>query len=99
MVRDTLTGSRIRERRSIAGLRQADLARQIGISASYLNLIEHNRRRINPALLDRIAGALDIETEDLAAGGNPAVISDLILNSQGLTEYFLPASRKNPSTC
>jgi len=43
---DNLTGSRIRERRMIAGVRQADLARRIGISASYLNLIEHNRRRI-----------------------------------------------------
>lgn len=37
-----LTGGRIRERRIALALRQVDLARQVGISASYLNLIEHN---------------------------------------------------------
>ena len=41
-----LTGGRIRERRIALGLRQAELAPRAGISASYLNLIEHNRRRI-----------------------------------------------------
>ncbi|MDP1576045.1 MAG: helix-turn-helix transcriptional regulator, partial [Cypionkella sp.] len=40
-----LTGTRLRERRVALGQRQADLAETVGISASYLNLIEHNRRR------------------------------------------------------
>ena len=51
MSREGLTGSRIRERRVMAGQKQADLAKAIGISASYLNLIEHNRRRIGGKLL------------------------------------------------
>jgi DNA-binding XRE family transcriptional regulator len=46
MAKASMIGSRIRERREMAGLKQADLARRAGISASYLNLIEHNRRRI-----------------------------------------------------
>ena len=46
MALSALTGTRLRERRQALGLRQADLAAQMGISASYLNLIEHNRRRI-----------------------------------------------------
>ena len=46
MPRAALVGSRIRERRSLLGLRQADVARAAGISPAYLNLIEHNRRRI-----------------------------------------------------
>ncbi|WP_304951541.1 helix-turn-helix domain-containing protein, partial [Sulfitobacter sp.] len=50
-MREGLTGSRIRERRVMAGLKQAELAQQSGISASYLNLIEHNRRRIGGKLL------------------------------------------------
>ena len=58
MTRDALTGSRIRERRVMAGQKQADLAKRIGISASYLNLIEHNRRRIGGKLLLNIAAAL-----------------------------------------
>ena len=77
MVRDTLTGSRIRERRSIAGLRQADLARQIGISASYLNLIEHNRRRIGGKLLVDIASVLGVEPSLLTEGAEAALIASL----------------------
>ncbi|MFD3190178.1 helix-turn-helix domain-containing protein [Sedimentitalea sp. HM32M-2] len=77
MPRDTLTGSRIRERRSIAGLRQADLARQVGISASYLNLIEHNRRRIGGKLLLDIAQVLGVEPSMLTQGAEAALIATL----------------------
>jgi transcriptional regulator with XRE-family HTH domain len=77
MGRDTLTGSRIRERRSIAGIRQADLARQIGISASYLNLIEHNRRRIGGKLLLDIAHVLGVEPSMLTEGAEAALIAAL----------------------
>lgn len=72
-----LTGTRIRERRQISKLRQADLARQIGISASYLNLIEHNRRRIGGKLLLRIAEVLGVEATLLTEGAEAALISDL----------------------
>ncbi|WP_282022134.1 helix-turn-helix domain-containing protein [Ruegeria faecimaris] len=77
MLRDTLTGSRIRERRQIAGLRQAQLARQVGISASYLNLIEHNRRRIGGKLLVDIAAALTVEPSVLTQGIEATLISAL----------------------
>ncbi|MEM9550795.1 MAG: short-chain fatty acyl-CoA regulator family protein [Pseudomonadota bacterium] len=77
MARDTLTGSRIRERRSIAGFRQADLARKVGISASYLNLIEHNRRRIGGKLLVNIADVLGVEPSMLSEGAEAALIATL----------------------
>ena len=77
MGRDTLTGSRIRERRLIANIRQADLARQIGISASYLNLIEHNRRRIGGKLLLDIARVLGVEPSMLTEGAEAALIASL----------------------
>ena len=77
MSRDTLTGSRIRERRAMAGMRQADLARQVGISASYLNLIEHNRRRIGGKLLVDIATELGVEPSLLSEGAEAALISTL----------------------
>lgn len=77
MARDTLTGSRIRERRSVAGLRQADLARKVGISASYLNLIEHNRRRIGGKLLVDIAQVLSVEPSMLTEGAEAALIASL----------------------
>ncbi|MGR3321354.1 MAG: short-chain fatty acyl-CoA regulator family protein [Pseudooceanicola sp.] len=77
MPRSTLTGSRIRERRSIRGMRQAELARRAGISASYLNLIEHNRRRIGGKLLLDIAAALEVEPSLLAEGAEAALLSTL----------------------
>jgi DNA-binding XRE family transcriptional regulator len=50
MERSAFAGSRIRERRVALGLRQAEVALRAGISGSYLNLIEHNRRRIGGKL-------------------------------------------------
>ncbi|WP_377186361.1 helix-turn-helix domain-containing protein [Ruegeria meonggei] len=76
-MRDKLTGSRIRERRQIAGLRQAELARKVGISASYLNLIEHNRRRIGGKLLVDIAAVLMVEPSLLTQGIEATLISAL----------------------
>ncbi|WP_299041075.1 helix-turn-helix transcriptional regulator [uncultured Tateyamaria sp.] len=77
MARDALTGTRIRERRIMGGLKQSDLARQIGISASYLNLIEHNRRRIGGKLLLDIASALDVEPTVLSEGAEAALVASL----------------------
>src|SRR5690606_32297479 len=51
----TLVGPKIRDRRKALGLTQAGLAHSIGISASYLNLIESSRRPIAGALLKRVA--------------------------------------------
>ncbi len=67
MVERRPSGARIRERRQERGLRQAELAGQVGISPSYLNLIEHGRRRIGGKLLQDIARALDLD---------PAALSD-----------------------
>ena len=63
-----LTGSRIRARRLAVGAGQGALAAEVGISASYLNLIEHNRRRIGGKLLASIARALALDPGVLAAG-------------------------------
>lgn len=72
-----LTGTRIRERRMMLGMRQTDLAREVDISASYLNLIEHNRRRIGGKLLLGIARALGVEPSALTEGAEAALISTL----------------------
>ncbi|MBI1219677.1 MAG: helix-turn-helix domain-containing protein [Rhodobacteraceae bacterium] len=77
MSRSALTGSRIRERRMLGGVKQADLARQVGVSASYLNLIEHNRRRIGDALLRQIAEALGVEAAVLTEGAEAALLDGL----------------------
>ena len=60
-----ILGARIRQRRREVGVTQADLARRVGISASYLNLIEWNKRRIAGTLLRKIAEALDLSLDEL----------------------------------
>ncbi|MDO5632517.1 MAG: short-chain fatty acyl-CoA regulator family protein [Paracoccus sp. (in: a-proteobacteria)] len=72
-----LTGTRIRERRLSLSRRQADVARAAGISAAYLNLIEHNRRPVSPDLIARLAQALDVPPEELASGREEARIAAL----------------------
>lgn len=62
---DAILGTRIRERRRRAGITQSDLAHRIGISASYLNLIERNKRRIAGPMLAKIATALEADVEEL----------------------------------
>ncbi len=75
--RSSLTGTRIRERRVLAGLRQAELARRVGVSASYLNLIEHNRRRVGAELLAALADALGVDATVLSEGAGLAMLDTL----------------------
>ncbi len=77
MAISALAGSRVRERRQSLGMRQAELARAAGISGSYLNLIEHNRRRVGGEVLDRLARALGVEPRAIAEGAGAARVDDL----------------------
>ena len=77
MSESLMIGTRIRERRVINGLKQSDLARQVGISPSYLNLIEHNRRRIGGKTLIKLADALSVEPTLLSEGAEATLISAL----------------------
>ncbi|MEM9523806.1 MAG: short-chain fatty acyl-CoA regulator family protein [Pseudomonadota bacterium] len=72
-----LVGSRIRERRQDLGLKQVDLARSVDISASYLNLIEHNRRRIGGKLLLELARSLGVDPAQLIHGAELALADAL----------------------
>ena len=77
MPKTTLSGTRIRAMRLARAMTQAELARRAGVSPSYLNLIEHNRRRAATALLDAIAGALDITPEALSEDAGGALLEGL----------------------
>ncbi|MDM7459402.1 MAG: short-chain fatty acyl-CoA regulator family protein [Paracoccus sp. (in: a-proteobacteria)] len=72
-----LTGTRIRERRLTLGRRQGELARALGISAAYLNLIEHNRRAVSQDLMSRLAIELDVPPEELSEGREEARLAGL----------------------
>jgi transcriptional regulator with XRE-family HTH domain len=72
-----LSGTKLRERRIAGGLRQSEVALRAGISASYLNLIEHNRRKVTPDVMERLAEALGIDRAALAEGKEAALVEDL----------------------
>jgi transcriptional regulator with XRE-family HTH domain len=77
MVGMASVGIRIRERRVNIGLKQSELAEKVGISASYLNLIEHNRRRIAGRLLLHLADALGVDPVALSEGAQASLVARL----------------------
>lgn len=70
-------GFRISNRRKSLKISQASLARSLGISPSYLNLIENNKRDIGGALLNRVAAQLDIDIDELAGRAEQKLLQDL----------------------
>ncbi|OUS04124.1 hypothetical protein A9Q96_14260 [Rhodobacterales bacterium 52_120_T64] len=74
----SLTGTRIRQQRTRAGLSQTALARQTGISTSYLNLIEHNKRGIAGKILLSIARELGVPPSSLTEGADSELTTTLL---------------------
>lgn len=60
------TGIQIRRKRLSIGLSQAALARAVGISSTYLNLIENNKRAIGGRLLVRICERLGLDLDQVS---------------------------------
>jgi transcriptional regulator with XRE-family HTH domain len=89
-----LTGTRIRDRRLLVGMKQSALAEAAGISPSYLNLIEHNRRRIGGKLLIGLARALGVEPGVLSDGADATIHDTLRAAAHGVEE----AARGRPET-
>ena len=70
-------GFRISNRRKSLRISQAALARLVGISPSYLNLIENNKRDVGGALLQRVALHLNINIDDLTGQAEQKLLQDL----------------------
>ncbi|MEP2784948.1 MAG: short-chain fatty acyl-CoA regulator family protein [Pseudoruegeria sp.] len=88
MPRSGLIGNRIRERRASLGIKQAELARRVSVSPSYLNLIEHNKRRIGGKLLVDLARELEVETSALSEGAAAGLLAAMrdAASGQGATK-------------
>lgn len=71
-------GRRLREARRAMRLTQADLAEQVGVSTSYLNLIENDKRPIGGALLNRIASAVGCTPMQLSGAEDMGLINDIL---------------------
>ena len=77
MARKALFGPRVRTLRSQRGLNQTELAEKLGISVSYLNLIEHNQRPITVPLLIRVAEVLEVALQSFSEDDEARLLSDL----------------------
>ena len=71
-------GARVRALRRERGLTPAQLAERLGISASYLNLIEHNRRGLSAQLLIKLADVLQLDLRALSQDGQDRTVADLM---------------------
>ena len=78
MATSGIPGRKVRAIRTRAGLTQAGLGEQFGISPSYLNLIEHDRRSLSAVLLVRLAQTLDLDLRAIAEGLDARLVADLL---------------------
>lgn len=70
-------GLRLAKLREQRGYTQAQLAQRLGVSASYLNQIERNKRPLTPAVQQRLHAVLG-ELGDLFDAGGPAALQDAL---------------------
>ena len=70
-------GARVRRIRLDLGRTQAAMAEELGISPSYLNLIERNGRPLTAQLLVKLAATYDVDIADLQGDGDGEAVAAL----------------------
>jgi predicted transcriptional regulator/transcriptional regulator with XRE-family HTH domain len=75
---DPRIGGKVQRLRRQGRISQAQLAVSLGISASYLNLIEHNRRRMTVQLLLKTANYFGVDAGELAENDDTRLAGDLM---------------------
>ncbi len=71
-------GPRLKKQRIDKGFSQAKFSKSIGISPSYLNLIENGKRKIPLSLLIKAAEELDLSVKDFSTESNKRLLSDVM---------------------
>ena len=77
MAESMMLGGKVRGLRRREKLTQAQLAQRLGVSASYLNLIENNRRPLTAALLLKLAKEFNLDLNSFAPADAARLVSDL----------------------
>lgn len=93
MAETNLLGAKVKALRRREGMTQIDLAKRLGVSPSYLNLIENNRRPLTAQLLLELAKVFQIDLASFAANDDDArnaadlleVFGDPMFESHGIT--------------
>ncbi len=76
--RKLFAGARIRRIRAARGLTQTRMANDLGVSVSYLNLIERDQRPLSAAFLLRLAGSYDLDLKSLTGGDGADLADELV---------------------
>ncbi|MDE2004991.1 MAG: DUF2083 domain-containing protein [Rhodospirillales bacterium] len=99
-----LLGRTIRRLRAEAGLTQLALAARLGISASYLNLIEHDQRGVTASLLLKLGETLRVDLATLSGNterqlelGLREVFADPLLGAEKVPETETAALAAAPN--
>jgi predicted transcriptional regulator/DNA-binding XRE family transcriptional regulator len=99
-----LIGRTVRRLRTEQGLSQQALAARLGISPSYLNLIEHDQRNVTASLLIKLAEMLRVDLAALSGAqereletGLREVFSDPQLGTEQIPDAELEAVAANPN--
>jgi predicted transcriptional regulator/DNA-binding XRE family transcriptional regulator len=71
-------GAKVRALRRRENLNQVQMAQRLGISASYLNLIESNRRPLPAALLIKLAQMFGVDLHAFGADDEARLMNDLM---------------------
>ena len=100
----TLIGRTVRRLRQERGLTQAGLATRLGISASYLNLIEHDERAVTASLLIKLTRILEVEVDALSGAeerslvtGLREALTDPLLGGEPIADESLAALAAQPA--
>src|ERR1044072_8526386 len=75
--RKLFVGPRFRRIRQQLGLSQTQIAEGLGISPSYINLIERNQRPVTAQLLMRLAQTYDLDLRDLSSADEDRFFAEL----------------------
>ncbi|MFL1380766.1 MULTISPECIES: short-chain fatty acyl-CoA regulator family protein [unclassified Nocardiopsis] len=76
-MRKVFAGARLRRLRQERSLNQAELARELGISAPYLNQMEHNQRPLSVPVLLRITEAFGVDPAFFATEDTTRTVAEL----------------------
>jgi predicted transcriptional regulator/transcriptional regulator with XRE-family HTH domain len=99
-----LIGRTVRRLRTEQGFSQQALAQRLGISASYLNLIEHDQRNVTASLLIKLAEMLRVDFAALSGAqereleiGLREVFADPLLGVEPVPDSEVESAAANPN--
>lgn len=77
MAKKALLGNKVRRLRRERNLTQLEMAKGVGISASYLNLIEHNQRPLTLPLLFKLSEVYEVDLQSFSQDDESRLLADL----------------------